>query len=537
MRTRWKVLIGIAAVLVFLAFAVAFLVDEPMRRATERAMNAKMTGYTARIGSLNFHPIGFAVDLRDVVIVQDAHPKPPVLRMPRLVASVQWSAIIHRRVVADFVLEGPEIYLDRTHVVAEAKDPTPVAEHGWQDALQAIYPLKLNQFRVYHGAITYVDTAQPDRPVQVRNIDAIARNIRNVKSKPDEFPSPLRVTAVVFERGWLEVEGDADFLREPYAAVKGTVDLGGVPLDYAKPVVARYGLTVTAGTLSLKGSAEVTPDVTILDLQSLQVDGLKADWAYHPTTAKPAAQAAKKTAKTAAKVSNARDVLIRARHLRLTNATVGFVNEETNPSYRAFLSHASLAIENFSNQKSEGLGVATLTGRFMGTGDTAVKATLRPETRGPDLEVDARIENTDMRAMNELLLAHGNFDVASGFFSVFSQMRVKDGRISGYVKPLFRDLQVYEKEQDREKSLGRRLRERVVDLAGKILKNRPRKEVATVARIEGPLEDPKADTRQVVLNLIRNAFIKAILPGFERESEMVAKRRSDTPAASPPTKR
>src|SRR6202008_930245 len=72
MRTRWKWLIGLAARLVFTALAVPFLVDEPMRRVTERQMNARLKGYTARIGRLDFHPLSFGIDFYDVVLTQDA---------------------------------------------------------------------------------------------------------------------------------------------------------------------------------------------------------------------------------------------------------------------------------------------------------------------------------------------------------------------------------------------------------------------------------------------------------------------------------
>ena len=56
MRTRWKWLIGLAAALVLIAVTVAFFVDEPLRRVTERQMNAHLKGYTARIGRLPFIP-------------------------------------------------------------------------------------------------------------------------------------------------------------------------------------------------------------------------------------------------------------------------------------------------------------------------------------------------------------------------------------------------------------------------------------------------------------------------------------------------
>jgi hypothetical protein len=120
-----------------------------------------------------------------------------------------------------------------------------------------------------------------------------------------------------------------------------------------------------------------------------------------------------------------------------------------------------------------------------------------------------------MKTMNNLLRAHGNVDVTSGVFSVFTEITVKNGRVNGYVKPLFRDLDVFDRTQDTYKKFGQKLKERAADVAAKILKNRRRDEVATVADISGPVEDPKANTFQIIINLVRNAFVKAILPGFE----------------------
>ena len=99
------------------------------------------------------------------------------------------------------------------------------------------------------------------------------------------------------------------------------------------------------------------------------------------------------------------------------------------------------------------------------------------------------------------------------------------GRIVGYVKPLFHDLVVYDSTQDSDKSLSQEMKERVVDVIGKILKNRQREQVATVVPISGPLQNPKAGTLETVLGLVENAFIKAILPGFETESARVVRRR------------
>lgn len=52
----------------------------------------------------------------------------------------------------------------------------------------------------------------------------------------------------------------------------------------------------------------------------------------------------------------------------------------------------------------------------------------------------------------------------------------------------------------------------------KLLENRPRKEIATKVDITGPVEKPETSTWEIVIELIKNAFFKAILPTFEKET-------------------
>jgi hypothetical protein len=258
-------------------------------------------------------------------------------------------------------------------------------------------------------------------------------------------------------------------------------------------------------------------------LEHVEVNGLHGDYAYPNPAAQLAKQAAKKAVAKAQEVSNAPNVVLKARRISVKNATLGFVNEDLQPHYRVFLSDITVHMENFANQLTEGTGTARVTGRFMGSGETLVTVAFRPESNGPDFDFKARVENTDLRQMNNLLRAHAKIDVASGMFSVFSELRVKNGRVDGYVKPLFRDLTVYDPVQDEHKGLGQKIKEKAADIAGRVLRNRPREEVATVAPIAGPLVNPKVSTWETLIGLVQNAFLKAILPGFLQERDRAAR--------------
>jgi hypothetical protein len=183
---------------------------------------------------------------------------------------------------------------------------------------------------------------------------------------------------------------------------------------------------------------------------------------------------------------------------------------------RLFLTGLEIHLTNFSNQLAEGVLVVRVSGKFMGSGQTVLGATFRPETNGPDFALTASIENTDMQAMNPILRARGNFDVTRGFFSVYTEMRVMNGAVQGYVKPLFKQMDVYDPRQDQEKNPLQKIYEGLVSGVSQIRENVPRREVATKADISGSLENPRASTWQLLVNLVQSATFRAILPGFER---------------------
>ena len=344
-----------------------------------------------------------------------------------------------------------------------------------------------------------------------------AGNIRNVKSAAGTYPSDLQVDAVLDGVGHIALNGQADFLAAPHAAVKVDLTLERVELAQFQAVASRYNMTLRRGVLSAAGTLEYAPHVKLIHLRHATIERLQVDYIHTAQTARVEKRRAQQAKQLAQQVSNAPGILLRADQLRVVGATLGFVNRAARPEYRLFLDHAEVHLQNVSNQLTEGTAVAKVTGRFMGSGRTVVGANFRPETNGPDFALAASIEDTDLRTLNSFLRAYGKFDVAQGFFSVYTEMRVRNRAVQGYVKPLIRKVDVYDTRQDHDKHLFQQLYEGVVGGISMLLENIPRREVATKADLSGPLENPHASTWQVLVSLIQNAFFRAILPGFERE--------------------
>ncbi len=381
-RRHWMAIAIPIAVLVILAVTIAFLIDEPLRRYTEAKMNHALKGYTARIGKLDFHPLGFSLDLRDVVITQDAHPEPPVFRLERLSASVHWRALLSRRLVGDVELDKPAVYVNLPQARKEIADPTPVRDRGWQDALQAVYPLKIDHFEIRGGDVTYIDQG-PSKPLRIRELDLVATNIRN-RPRKRRYPSDVRFSAVVFESGRLTAEGQANFLAEPNPTFRGDVELANVELDYFKPITNRYNLSVDKGTLSATGHAEygLEAKTVVLSrathrrdprrLRAHRPDGRRRAgdaWRRRPT--RPSGRTTPPTCSSGSASSGSRG----ARS-----------DSSTRPPRRLTASFSATPTEPWricSNQRAEGAAVAKLKGAFMGTGTATAEATFTSEKSGP----------------------------------------------------------------------------------------------------------------------------------------------------------
>ena len=343
----------------------------------EADLNHRLKGYTVRIGRLDFHPFGFSLDLENSTIYQNEHPDPPIATIANLTASVHWKALLFGRLVADFEVDDPRVNIDLSQVNQEAKDEVPIKDKGWQDAVQAIYPLKINRFEIHNGDLTYVDRG-PFKPLRLTKIEFVAENIRNVESAAGSYPSPVRVQGVVFDTGTVTFDGHADFLAEPHITVKADLKLDQVTLDYFKPIAERYQFSIQEGTLSSDGTIEVAREGTRIEMRQISLDGLAGDYIHLKPNA-PTKEIAKEVGKTTREHSNDPTLEVKIDHLRARKSRLGYINRAAQPAYRVFFTDLDLDIQNLSTHFKNGAARGRATGRFMGSGPTQIEAAFRPE--------------------------------------------------------------------------------------------------------------------------------------------------------------
>jgi hypothetical protein len=511
----WVIL---AAMLLLVVALVAHSFDEYLRRTLEGTINRRLHGYHVALGHAHLSPLGLSLILRDAVIRQDANPEPPVADIPRLKASVEWSSILRGHLVADAVFLRPRVHIDLPQLRQEARDPVKMKDRGWQQAFESIYPLKFNRIEVKEGDLVYIDT-DPGRPLHISRWNALASNIRNIQSRDRAYPSAVQTDGVVFDTGRAFLSGNADFLAEPYPGVHALYRVENVPLDRLRSIVQKANVTLSGGTLSSRGEVEYGPRHREARIADVTIRDLRLDYIHSAATAAAEKARGRKVEAAVKKAAQSPEppMPVEVQSLRLVDGNLGLVTPVKDRRVRLFVNGANLDVTNVSTGFRKGPVQVALTGHFMGSGATRGSATFRDVRKGPDFNLKLAVEGASLPAMNDLLRAYGKLDVAQGSFSAYTEIKVHDGRIDGYLKPLFKDVQVYDPRQDEKKPVLKKLYEKVVGGVAHVLENHKREEVATVADLSGTISDPNTSTWEIIVRLVSNAFVKAILPGFERE--------------------
>jgi hypothetical protein len=502
-------------------FAVSYLLDPTIRSWAERNMNARLKGYETRLGGAHLNIVNGTLTLRNLTLIQKAHSQWPVAHFPIFSLAIQWRDLFTGHVVADLSLFHPRLHINLIQLRTEYADKVPLSKKGWQDAVESIYPFKINRFTVDDGDVVYRD-ADPNRPLRLEHLYITADNIRNTRSVATAYPSPIQAEATIFDVGQASINGRANFLTKPVASIAARYHLENVPLKQFKPVLSRVNLTVEGGTLASDGYVEYGPKNQRIEVYSAKIAGARFAYTHAGLTAAAEAHRVAVVKAKTQKINNAPETMVKIDKLGVLDSEVVYIDEAQNPHYKLSISNLNLELTNLSNHFSQGPAHLVLRGRFMDSGLTTVTGDFRPEKSGSDFDLNLAIRDASLPALNNLLRAYGRFDVQSGQLSVFSQVSVRHGEMKGYVKPLFSNVKVYDPEKDKNKSALHQAYELAVGAAAKVVKNSSTQKVATKVDVSGKLDNPNVSTWQALVQFVQNGFVNAILPGFDRQTKETA---------------
>ncbi len=196
-------------------------------------------------------------------------------------------------------------------------------------------------------------------------------------------------------------------------------------------------------------------------------------------------------------------------HLRAYDAT---------PPVDVSLNHLEAAIDNLSNIHDDVQPLITTveaSGLAMDTGKFEFHMKLDPFSYKPTFELALRVVGLDVTEINALSRAYGKFDFKHGFFDLVVELDATEGDLTGYVKPLFRNLTILDLSDLQRDNPVEFFWQTLVGVTTELLKNHPRDQLGTLIPLSGSLDAPQSDILTTLGNVLRNAFIRAYLPRFE----------------------
>jgi hypothetical protein len=201
------------------------------------------------------------------------------------------------------------------------------------------------------------------------------------------------------------------------------------------------------------------------------------------------------------------------------NGSIHFRAFDTDPPVDVYLSNVDGSIENLTNIHDEVnpmISTVEARGLAMGQAKFEYKMKLNPFSYRPTFQLAVRLVGLDVTQVNSLSRAYGQFDFEHGYFDLVVELNAKEGEIEGYVKPLFRNVQVLSLKKDiQQDNVLQFFWEALVGLTTEVLKNQPRDQFGTLVPLRGSFEGPRTDLFATIGNVLRNAFIRAYLPRFE----------------------
>ncbi len=210
----------------------------------------------------------------------------------------------------------------------------------------------------------------------------------------------------------------------------------------------------------------------------------------------------------------------------IRNGSIHFRAFETKEPVDVYLSEVNGTIDNLSNLRDDTaplISTVQFTGLAMDLAKVEFKMTLNPFAYRPIFHMGLRLLGLDVTTINDLASQYGKFDFERGWFDFVMEVEAKEGQLTGYAKPLFRNLTVFSLAEDiKDENVLELFWQALVGGATSLFKNHPRDQFGTLIPFSGDLSTAtNTDILATLGNIFRNAFVRAYLPRLEGGLESV----------------
>lgn len=208
--------------------------------------------------------------------------------------------------------------------------------------------------------------------------------------------------------------------------------------------------------------------------------------------------------------------------VRVNDGSIAFRNFNSKPQVNLKATDINASLYNLTNvENPKGTRDARFEGRAKLFGQAALdaEATFDPMNNFEDFDFRLRATGVELRKLNDFASAYAKFDFNAGQGDVVVEAKARKGEVTGYIKPLLRDVDVFNWQQDVEnsdKSWFRSVWEALVGGTETVLKNQGKNQFATRVDLSGNVHQQNISAFQAFLQILRNGFVQAFNARYEK---------------------
>lgn len=205
--------------------------------------------------------------------------------------------------------------------------------------------------------------------------------------------------------------------------------------------------------------------------------------------------------------------------LIVKSSRINYMDYTTGPITSAYAYNIRIEATNLQNVKGkeEALpGDMTMSATTLGGGIIDLSSRVNFVKKPMDLNINLVLESMDIVDWNDFMKVHTNLDFESGIFNLYSEIKVENGRVNGYVKPLIDNVSLLNWEQEKGGFFDKAW-EAIAGAVTEIFENQEEDQIASRVPISGEVKGTDADVMQGVWNIFKNAFVEAFDKGLEGE--------------------
>ncbi|WP_082217282.1 DUF748 domain-containing protein [Dyadobacter psychrophilus] len=209
---------------------------------------------------------------------------------------------------------------------------------------------------------------------------------------------------------------------------------------------------------------------------------------------------------------------IEINRFQIIDGKVDLTSIVSQPKTDLTLKNFQLEIANIRNVEEKGKALPSpvkATGDMPGFGGTMLfTANMMLLKQIPDFDYNMSLKDLQLVKLNSLSRQYGNLDFEKGTMSLLSEMKMVDGKLEGYLKPLTKDMKIF-KMKEENRNVSQFFRELLAEGGAFILENKKKDQVATRIPLKGTVGDISTDLWPIIINVLRNAYVEAFKAEYD----------------------